>query len=108
MRKQRDLEKLALERIKILFKLAKEEYKRGRKDLANRYVYIARKIAMKVNLRMPLEYKRQFCKNCGAFWVVGDNVVKRIKKKVIEYTCKECGKKKRIPISPKKSKELKK
>ena len=75
---------IARERIDILFKLARKEYNRDRKELANRYVFIARKIAMKSNISIPVEHKKSFCKKCGSYWVMGKNVTKRIKKKIIE------------------------
>ena len=89
-------DKIALERISILFDLAKKELDSGREDLANRYVYIARKIAMKFNLSLDDVFKRQFCKKCGSFWVIGKNVTKRIKKGLSEYTCHKCGSKRRL------------
>ena len=53
---------IALERIKILFKEADEVFPKN-KSLAGRYVALARKIAMKVRLRFPLELKRRYCKH---------------------------------------------
>lgn len=88
---------IAEERINILFNLAKKEFKRRNKKLANRYIHIARKIAMKVNYRIPKKYKRQFCKHCYSFLVPGKNLKVRMHKGRVIYTCKECNKVMRFP-----------
>lgn len=45
--------RIALQRIQVLFQLAKENI-HDRPDLAQRYVEIARKIAMRTRLHLPL------------------------------------------------------
>ena len=54
---------IAQERIKILFQQAEENFSKS-KSLSNRYVTLARKIAMKTKTRIPLNLKRRFCKHC--------------------------------------------
>lgn len=70
--------------------MAKKEFKQGRKDLADRYIEIARKIAMKVNLKIEKRYKRQFCKKCYSFLVPGKNLKVRMNKGRVIYTCGVC------------------
>ena len=82
---------IALERVRILFKEAEEVFKEDKK-LANKYVNQARKIAMKVNLKLPREIKRKFCKHCYSYLKHGINVTVRSKDGKVIYTCKECGK----------------
>ena len=67
-------QEIALEKIKTLFKEASKQ-----KDLklANRYVDIARKTAMKVNLTIPRELKRRFCKHCYHYLKPGINSRKK-------------------------------
>jgi ribonuclease P protein subunit RPR2 len=84
------MKRIALERIEVLFDLAKKEFGRGREDLANRYIEIARKLSMKVNLSIPKKYKRQFCKKCYSFLVPGKNLKVRMNKGRIIYTCGVC------------------
>ncbi len=54
---------IALQRIKILFENAKKMPK-----YANRYVELARKIAMKARISIPRQYKRMFCKHCKNYF----------------------------------------
>ena len=90
---------IAKERIQILFRLAEEEFSNGRKDLANRYVELARKISTRCNVRIPKELKRRFCKKCMAYLKPGVNARVRIRseKKYVLITCLECGNKMRFP-----------
>ena len=63
---------IAKERVKILFQQAEEVFSKD-KALAHRYVTLARKIAMKVKIRIPLELKRKYCKHCYKFLMPGVN-----------------------------------
>jgi ribonuclease P protein subunit RPR2 len=88
--KQKQKEKkIAIERIHELFKLANEIYKED-PTLSNRYVEIARKIGMKVKVRIPSIYKRQYCHKCYSFLVPGSNSRVRITGKTITYYCENC------------------
>ena len=60
---------IALERIEILFTQAHKN--RDNPDLANRYVALAREIAMRRRLRMPRKYRHSFCPACHAYFVPG-------------------------------------
>jgi ribonuclease P protein subunit RPR2 len=91
--------KIAKERIEILMKKAEEVFPKN-KSLANRYVTLARKIAMKVNVRFPRELKRKFCKHCYKFIVPGVNARVRTKDGKVVYYCLECKKFTRIPYKP--------
>jgi len=56
--------KIAKERIDILFDLAEKELK-GNPNRSRRYVELARNIGKRCNVRLTLEQKRNFCKNCN-------------------------------------------
>ena len=88
-------------RIKKLFEEADKIFKKNKK-LSNRYVEIARKIAMKLNLRMPKKYKRMYCKHCYSFLKNGVNARVRIHKSRVVIYCMECRKYTRIPLNKKK------
>ncbi len=88
--------RIARERIEILMQLAGEVFHRDPK-LARRYVELARRIAMRYNVRFPKRWKRFFCKACGSFLVPGVNMRVRCTKQRVVITCLECGKVKRIP-----------
>ena len=91
---------IARVRIKKLFDEADKAFKKNKK-LSNRYVEIARKIAMKINLRMPNKYKRQFCKHCYKYLKNGVNSRVRTNKGKVVIYCFECKKYTRIPLSKK-------
>jgi len=92
-KKQREI---ALERIRILFKQAREMFKKDPK-LSNRYVYLARKIAMKYKIKIPSELKKKFCKHCYAYLVPPVNCRVRVQKGKVVYYCMNCKKYMRFP-----------
>jgi len=81
-----ELKDSALKEIKKLFSEARKNPKMG-----ERYVSIARKLAMKVNLKLPSELRRKFCKHCYNYFF-GDNYRVRTKNKMIVYYCANCKK----------------
>ncbi len=93
--------KIALERIGILFGLADK----AEDKLADRYVYLARKIAMRYNLKLPKSLKQKFCHHCYIYFKP-DRVVVRTstKNKAVEYTCAKCNKVTRYGYGQKKNK----
>lgn len=85
--------RIALERVGKLLDMASDNPR-----MANRYAALARKIAMKVNLRLPSELKRKFCKNCGCFFRPGINCRVRTRNGKIVYYCFNCKSTYRIPF----------
>ena len=83
------LKKHVLDRIRILFREARIQFKEN-PELADRYVYLSRKAAMKVNLKLPKEIKRKFCKHCHKYIVPGVNARVRIHKNRVIYYCFSC------------------
>ena len=81
--------KIALDRIKHLFNEASAKFKSDRL-LANRYVYMARKLSMKYKTKIPAEFKKRFCKHCKAFLMPGKNCRVRISNAKLVYLCLEC------------------
>lgn len=94
---KQDTKQLALERVKCLFREADSVFKENPKR-ATRYVQIARKIAMKVNLRIPRELKRRYCKYCYSYLKPGVNSRIRNYKSRVTIYCNNCKKFTRIPI----------
>lgn len=88
---------IAKERVDILFGQAEKMF-RSDKTLANRYVNLARKIAMKVKLRIPRELKRRYCKFCYAYLRPGVNSRSRIRSGKVIISCLECKKFMRVPV----------
>jgi ribonuclease P protein subunit RPR2 len=90
--------KIALERIEILFKEANKVFKKDKK-LADRYVELARKIAMKYKARIPSKFQKQFCKHCYKFLMPNVNCRVRLKEGKVVYYCLECKKYMRFPYT---------
>ena len=86
---KKENQKIAKERILELFKQADLTKSQ---ELANRYVFLARKIAMKYNIRSPRELKRKFCKHCYNYFKSGKNFRTRLRDKKVIYYCLNCKK----------------
>ncbi len=93
------LKNIARERLRILFDEAHTMFATD-SALSHRYVQMARKVAMKVKLRMPREYKRQYCSHCYKYLVSGKNATIRVRYGKVIIRCLECKKITRIPIRP--------
>ncbi len=91
---------IALQRIKILFQQAEETFPKN-KTLANRYISLARKMAMKVHASIPKNLKRRVCKHCYKYLVPGVNARIRTRDGKVIISCFECKKFTRIPITKK-------
>ena len=100
-KKPAELVQIAEERIEILFDEAKkritgkdglELLKENRIKYANRYVQLARKIAMRYNIKLPTDYRRMFCKKCKRYLYPGITSQTRVKNGVVKVKCGQCGK----------------
>jgi len=92
--------RIAMQRIQTLFRLANETFNEN-PALAQRYVDIARKIAMATRMRLPKEYRRQVCRHCKSFILPGVNCRVRIQQRRephVVITCQNCGKTMRLPL----------
>jgi ribonuclease P protein subunit RPR2 len=101
-----DMRRVAMQRIQTLFHLANEIFNED-PNLAQRYVDLARKIAMSVRLRLPKEYRHQVCRHCKSFILPGVNCRVRIQQRREPHmviTCLSCGKHMRIPLGKSKEK----
>ncbi|MBS3126235.1 ribonuclease P [Candidatus Woesearchaeota archaeon] len=95
---------IAKGRIQILFDEAKKRFS-SRPELSNRYVQLARRIAMKYKVKIPSELKKRFCKHCHHYLVPSKNCRVRIRNRKLVYYCIHCRNYMRFPYS--KSKTLK-
>ncbi|MEM2947711.1 MAG: ribonuclease P protein component 4 [Candidatus Bathyarchaeia archaeon] len=98
------VKRIAKQRIQTLFRLAIETHKEDPK-LAQRYVDIARRVAMAARVRLPTEYRRMVCRHCKSFILPGVSCRVRIKQRRephVVITCLKCGKHMRIPLKRKK------
>jgi ribonuclease P protein subunit RPR2 len=84
--------RVARERIAVLFGMAEESF--GKEPArAHRYVRLARRIAMRYNVRLPPGYRRRFCRNCYKY--LAPNINCRVRtspqQRAVIVTCLECG-----------------
>ncbi|MFA6072994.1 MAG: ribonuclease P [Candidatus Woesearchaeota archaeon] len=82
-------QEIAEKRMVELLALAEMIFKED-KALANRYVFLARKLATKYKVSFSKEQKMKFCKNCGSFLVQGVNSRLRLSKGNLVIKCMDC------------------
>lgn len=83
--------KIAQERIGILFEQAGQVF-HEHPELSNRYVELARKIAMRQRIRIDRENRRRYCHHCYVFLVPGNNMRVRVHRGNVVVTCRVCKK----------------
>ncbi|MDR3101986.1 MAG: ribonuclease P [Methanocalculaceae archaeon] len=88
--------KIVLERIEILFEQA--YLNRSDQVLANRYVSLAREIAMRQRQRISRRFRRSFCPVCRTYIIPGKNSRVRVQHGKVISTCKVCGAIARYPL----------
>jgi ribonuclease P protein subunit RPR2 len=97
---------IAIQRIHRLFRLAREIINED-SALAQRYVNMARKVAMTAKVRLPKEYRHQVCRHCKSFILPGVNCRVRIEQRRephLVITCLNCGEQMRMPLRKRKGK----
>ena len=96
-KKSDDHIKIAKERINKLFGEAELIFNSD-SSLSNRYVELARKIAMKFKVRIDSSFRRRFCKHCYKYLIPGKNLRVRVDSGKVIYYCLECKKFWRMPV----------
>ncbi len=96
------LRDLAIQRIKILYRLALEETRRKRYDLARRYMELIIKISHKARVKPPKYIRRGYCRRCKIPLIPGLTARVRIqsegKGSRVVVTCLLCGWRRRYMI----------
>lgn len=88
---------IARERIARLFGLASAA-SAVHPELSDRYVAIARKIAMRQRVRIDKEHRWQFCRVCSSFLVPGKTSRVRVHDGRVVVTCLVCRQRRRYPL----------
>lgn len=88
---------VARERIRLLFLQARDAF-REHPERSNRYVTLARRIAMRQRVRIDREFRRQYCHHCSAFLVPGQNMRVRVHRGNVVVTCGLCNRKMRYRV----------
>ena len=89
--------KIAKERIAELFVQAQQAFAKH-PERSNRYVELARRIAMRQRVRIDRDLRRQYCHHCYAFLVPGRNMRVRVHRGNVVVTCGSCNKKMRYRV----------
>tara|TARA_Y100000310_G_scaffold344346_2_gene456590 strand:+ start:607 stop:924 length:318 start_codon:yes stop_codon:yes gene_type:complete len=100
MPKPQPTKELAKERIQELFKQAKEAFGKNPKR-SDKYVQLARTLAMKARISMPKNLKKKYCKHCYAYFRPSVNCRVRVRKDLVIYTCLNCKKYTKHPYGKK-------
>jgi len=99
------IQQIAKTRMNFLFHKAHEIFPE-KKDLANRYVYLARRYAQRAKISIPLNWKKRICHKCKRFLYPGINSRTRIhsggKGSHVSMTCLECNQTTRFYIKTRK------
>jgi len=98
--KRMSVKQVSLRRINTLFQLAKEAIHTNPK-LAQRYVDLAMRIAMRTRLHVPEDLRHLVCRHCKSFILPGGGCRVRIQPKReahLVMTCLVCGRHMRIPL----------
>ncbi len=100
MRRKRVREKdLAKQRIERLLKLADEVYPSD-PDLGLQYGELAKRLALRVKVKIPRRWRWRYCKECGSFLYPGINADIRVRERRLPHLvirCQLCGGIRRIP-----------
>ncbi len=96
---RRLLADLARQRFKTIMDIALKTAKTDL-NLASRQAALARRIALKYNLRLPFKTKRFFCHGCKQLIVPGINCRVRLSRRrhILKITCERCGHTYRRPL----------
>ena len=89
--------KIASDHIDKLFAQADEIFSED-SSLADRYVDLARKTAMKFKVKLKSAYRRKFCKHCYKYLMPGVNARVRTQSGKLVYSCFSCKKFTRFTI----------
>lgn len=89
---------LALGRVRRLITMAQTAAAED-PDLADRYVGLARRIAMRYQVSLPAEIRRRVCRGCDTLLVPGRSARVRIANQRVSVTCLRCGAVKRYPYT---------
>lgn len=99
------IKQIAYLRMIFLFKRANEVFPHN-KDLANRYVDLARRYAQRTKIEIPPIWKKRICHKCKKFLYPGLNCRIRLhslgKATHVSMTCFDCNKTTRYYIKTKK------
>ncbi len=101
-KRRRRLRDLAIQRIRILYRLASDRARLGDHDLSRRYIELIIRISHKARIKPPIYIRRGYCRRCKVALIPGVTARVRIqsegKGSRVVVTCLLCGWKRRYMI----------
>ena len=101
-KRKKRLRDLAIQRIKILYRLALDRARSGDLDLSRRYIELIIRISHKARTKPPIYIRRGYCRKCKVALIPGVTARVRIqsegKGSHVVVTCLLCGWKRRYMI----------
>ena len=98
VRNREDIKGMALDRISTLFLEASKEFKKN-PERSHRYVKIALRLGAKAGVRIPKEYRRNYCRKCKNYLLTGVNSKVRTRNGNVVISCLICKGHRRIKIT---------
>jgi len=95
---KRVVKQIAKSRIDFLFQEAHDIFSESEnRELANRYVNLARRYAQRARVKIPFEWRKRICHKCKRFLYPGINCRIRMQSRKgkgshVSVTCLECNK----------------
>lgn len=81
---------IAEERIEILFNEAEKEFP-SHPERSDKYVSLARRIAMRYTVRIPAGLRMRFCRKCYKYLTPNVNATATHAGSAIKVACRSCG-----------------
>ena len=101
-KRRRRLRDLAIQRIRILYRLASDRARIGDYGLSRRYIELIIRISRKARIRLPIYIRRGYCRRCKVALIPGVTARVRLqsagKGSHVVVTCLLCGWKRRYMI----------
>lgn len=95
-----EAKRIARDRIEILFRQAEEYARQGHSEMSSRYVSLARRIGMKVDI--PVGHRMDYCRSCNTFMIPARTCRIRLARGKKIIACQVCGHTSRFPYRKRK------
>ncbi len=101
-KRRKRLRDLAIQRIRILYRLASDRARLGDYSLSRRYIELIIRISHKARIKLPIYIRRGFCRRCKVALIPGVTARIRLQSEGngsrVVVTCLLCGWKRRYMI----------
>ncbi len=102
-RETQEAKRIARDRIEALFNMAASLAGEGKDELSRRYVALARRIGMKVDI--PVGHRMDYCRKCNSYMLPSRNCRVRVTRGRKIIACLNCGRISRFPYRRREGRE---